>query len=398
MKVLLSYSGGLDTSLLIPWLIDQGHDVVCFMADLGQKDDLSGLAQKALDAGAEDVVISDLKEEFTNEFVAPAVKFNGLYEEAYPLGTALARYPLARALVKEARNRNIPVIAHGCTGKGNDQVRFEIALACLAPDIEVWAPMRDWGATRLQLMELAEEMGIAVDATVDRPYSVDENLWSRSVEGGALEEPGLAPPEHVFEWTAPPDKAGSLEISIEFQQGLPVALNGEAMALIELIERLNALAGRAGVGRIDHLESRMIGLKSREVYEAPAAITVLRAHKWLEKAVFPPDVLSDKAHVDRRLSEMAFRGLWFTSLTEAHLAFVDVLSKRVSGNVKMRLSHGRVDVMGIESDEMLYSKNVISFDTNEFDGTWSKGFIRISAMAWKTAAEVYGGKDRDSVG
>ncbi len=386
-KVLLAYSGGLDTSLLIPWLVKQGYEVVAVTGDLGQKEDLEEVRERALKAGAAEAVVVDLKREFAEEFVAEAVRFNGLYEDAYPLGTALARYPLARALVQEARKREIGLIAHGCTGKGNDQLRFELSIRTLAPDIDVWAPMRDWGATRLQLLELAEELGIEVPATPERPYSVDENLWSRSVEGGVLEDPLAEPPEEVFAWTFNPDSAMRVEVSLSFKDGVPVALNGEEMPLWELVWEMNALAGSAGVGRIDHMESRVIGLKSREVYEAPAAVAILKAHKWLEKAVLPGPALSEKAFVDRKLAELTFAGLWFTPLTKAFLAFERELSKFVEGTVYLRMEAGRVDVVKVESPRSLYSKEAVSYESTSLDPRWSEGFIRLFGLAWEKVAE-----------
>ena len=386
-KVILAYSGGLDTSLLIPWLVRQGYEVIAVTGDLGQREDLDEVARRALKSGASEAVVVDLKREFAEEFVAEAIRFNGLYEDAYPLGTALARYPLARALVREAQKRGVKLIAHGCTGKGNDQLRFELSIRTLAPELEVWAPMRDWGATRLQLLELAEELGVDVKATRERPYSVDENMWSRSVEGGVLEDPSFEPPEDVFEWTFSPQMSMRVEVSLGFEDGVPVSLNGERMPLEELVWELNALAGSAGVGRIDHLESRVIGLKSREVYEAPAAVAILKAHKWLEKAVLPGPALSEKALVDRKLSELAFAGLWFTPLTKAFLGFERELSKLVEGEVHLRMEAGRVEVVRVETPKSLYSKEDVSYESNSLDPRWSEGFIRLFGLAWEKVAK-----------
>ncbi len=347
-KVLVAYSGGLDTSLLVPWLVKEGHEVIVVIGDLGQREDLTSAAKALLDAGASEAVIVNLRREFAEEFVAEAIRFNGLYEDAYPLSSALARYPLVRAAVSEAKKRGIGLIAHARAGNDNDLLRFKRSVKALAPEIRLWGPLEEGRATRLQLLELAEEVGVRVKEAAERPYSIDENLWGRSVQGGALEDISREPPEEVFRWTFNPDASMEVEVSLEFSGGIPVALNGEPRALHDLVMEMNALAGSAGVGRIDHVESNIAGHKTREVYEAPAAVAILKAHKWLEKAALPGDLLSEKCRVDAKLSELAYQGYWFTPLTKALLAFQGEVAPLVEGEVHLRMKAGRVEVLGIK--------------------------------------------------
>jgi argininosuccinate synthase len=304
-KVVLAYSGGLDTSIAIPWLKEQkGFDVVSVTVDVGQPVDLDRVRAKAAASGAVAAYVADARREFAEEFLAPALRANALYEGVYPLSTALARPLIGKHLVAVARREGASHVAHGCTGKGNDQVRFELATTSLAPELEVIAPTREWKMSREEEILYAQAHGIPVDATKASPYSTDENLWGRSVECGILEDPDVEPPEEAYGWTTSPQQAPDTPayVRLAFEHGLPVTIDGESLPFHELIVRLNRLAGSHGVGRIDHLESRVVGIKSREVYECPAAIVLIRAHQALEALVLPRDLLDFKRTVEQRYS------------------------------------------------------------------------------------------------
>ncbi|MBO8173783.1 MAG: argininosuccinate synthase [Thermococcus sp.] len=380
MKVVLAYSGGLDTSVILKLMQEKlNAEVITVTVDVGQKDDFKKIEEKALKFGAVKHYTIDAKEEFAKEYLAKAIKANALYEGAYPLATALARPLIAKKIVEIAKKENADAIAHGCTGKGNDQVRFDLAVKALYPEIKIIAPVREWGLTRDWEMEYAKKNGIPVKEKI---YSIDENLWGRSIEGGILEDPSEEPPEEVFEWTLSPEKTPEKPeyVTIEFEEGVPVALNGREMGLVELIETLNFIAGKHGVGRIDHIEDRAVGIKSREVYEAPAAITLIKAHKDLEKFVLTKWVLEFKEFVDSKWSWLVYNGLWFEPLREALDAFIDKVEEKVSGTVKVKLYKGNAIVVGRKSENALYDINLATFEKSDYDQKLAIGFIELFGM------------------
>src|SRR2546427_1379799 len=354
-KIVLAYSGGLDTSVAIRWLQERGFDVIALTVDVGQPGDLGEIKEKAERLGGRAYVV-DARQEFAEEYILPALKANAMYEGQYPLSTAVARPLIGKHLVAVARREGAKFVAHGCTGKGNDQVRFDLCTTALAPELQVIAPARVWNLTREQEIEYAREQGIPVPASKASPYSTDENLWGRSVECGVLEDPAIEPPEEAFEWTAWPLAAPNepAYANVRFEAGVPVALNGKAMDLLAIITKLNALAGAHGVGRIDHVESRVVGIKSREVYECPAAIVLTKAHQALEAMVLPRDVLDFKRGVEARYSNLIYDGLWFTPLREALDAFVDEPQARVPGEGSVKLFKGGAAVVGRTSPFSLY--------------------------------------------
>ncbi|AHF79892.1 argininosuccinate synthase [Thermococcus paralvinellae] len=380
MKVVLAYSGGLDTSVILKLMQEKlNAEVITVTVDVGQKDDFKKIEEKALKFGAVKHYTIDAKEEFAKEYLAKAIKANALYEGAYPLATALARPLIAKKIVEIAKKENADAIAHGCTGKGNDQVRFDLAVKALYPEIKIIAPVREWGLTRDWEMEYAKKNGIPVKEKI---YSIDENLWGRSIEGGILEDPSEEPPQEVFEWTLSPEKTPEKPeyVTIEFEEGVPVALNGKEMNLVELIETLNFIAGKHGVGRIDHIEDRTVGIKSREVYEAPAAITLIKAHKDLEKFVLTKWALEFKEIVDSKWSWLVYNGLWFEPLREALDAFINTVEEKVSGTVKVKLYKGNAIVVGRKSQNALYDINLATFEKSDYDQKLAIGFIELFGM------------------
>lgn len=393
-KVVLAYSGGLDTSVAIPWLREEkGRDVVTLTVNVGQPVDLEAVREKALRSGAVNAYVADARAEFARDYVAPALAANALYEGVYPLSTALARPLIARHLVEVARREGATAVAHGCTGKGNDQVRFELSTQSLAPELEVIAPAREWSMNREQEIAYAASHGIAVEATRRSPYSTDENLWGRSVECGVLEDPALEPPEEVYAWTRSPQDAPAAPqyVRLEFEAGLPVALDGARLPLERIVERLNGLAGAHGVGRIDHLESRVVGIKSREVYECPAATVLLEAHRALEALVLPRDVLSFKRLVEQRYSELVYDGLWFAPLRSSLEAFVTSTQARLDGEVSVKLLRGRASVAGRRSPTSLYQAGLATYaEGDRFRREMAEGFIYVWGLpsrTWASAAK-----------
>jgi argininosuccinate synthase len=391
-KVVLAYSGGLDTSIAIPWLKEKkGFDVVAVTVDVGQPVDLARVRAKAEASGAVGAYVADARKEFAEEFLAPALKANALYEGVYPLSTALARPLIGRHLVAVARREGATHVAHGCTGKGNDQVRFELATTSLAPELEVIAPTREWKMTREEEILYAHEHGIPVEATKSSPYSTDENLWGRSVECGILEDPAVEPPEEAYGWTTSPQNAPDTPayVRLTFDQGLPTSLDGERLPFHELILRLNRLAGAHGVGRIDHVESRVVGIKSREVYECPAALVLIRAHQALEGLVLPRDVLDFKRTVEQRYAQLVYDGFWFTPLRSALDAFVESTQERVSGEVAAKLFKGSATVAGRSSPHALYQHALATYSTGDrFRQEMSEGFIYVWGLPARTWAAV----------
>ena len=392
-KLVLAYSGGLDTSVGIRWLKDRGYDVVALTIDLGEKKDLAAIQERALRVGAVAAYVVDGKVPFMRDFVWPSLQAGAVYENEYPLATALGRPLIAALLVQIARREGAQGVAHGCTGKGNDQVRFDVTTAALAPDLKVVAPVREWGMNRDDEIEYAREHGIEVPASVESPYSVDENLWGRSIEAGILEDPWEEPPADVFEWTAAPERCPDEPTYLElgFKEGLPVSLDGKPIAAVELVERLNQVGGANGVGRVDHLENRLIGIKSREIYEAPAAVLLLQAHQALEDITLPKDVSRFKDHVAAQWAQLVYDGLWFSPLREALYAFVVQTQRHVTGQVRLKLYRGSSKVVGRKAPEQLYRLELATYGRgDQFDQSAAAGFIKLFGMGVRTAAEVQG--------
>jgi len=391
-KVVLAYSGGLDTSVAVRWLKEKYNlDVITLTIDVGNERDFSTIQQKALKVGAVKALVSDAKELFVDYFIFPALQADAIYEEQYPLATALSRPLMAKLLVDVAMEEGASVVAHGCTGKGNDQVRFEVGVNALAPSLKIIAPAREWGMTREETISYAQRYNIPVPVTVSSPYSTDECLWGRSIECGVLEDPWIEPPEDVFTWTKSPgkapDKPGYLEIG--FEQGIPVTINGQQMDGVSLIQHLNELAGEHGVGRIDHIENRLVGIKSREIYEAPAAVVLLQAHLALEAMTLAKDQLRFKQRVAQEYADLVYNGLWFTSLHQDLAAYVRSSQRFVTGTIRVKLFKGNCQVVGRKAPKSLYSFSLATYDKgDEFDQSASPGFIHIWGLSAKTQAQV----------
>lgn len=390
--VILAYSGGLDTSVAIRWLQENyGLEVVALAADLGQPGDLEALREKALSLGAVDAVTLDLKEAFAEHYVLPALKANALYEGKYPLATSLARPLIASALVEEARRRGAKAVAHGCTGKGNDQVRFDLTFMALGPDLRIIAPLREWNMSREEEMDYARRHGIPVPVTRESPYSVDENLWGRSCEAGVLEDPGVEPPEDAYQWTVSPREAPEepAYLTIGFREGRPVTLDGREMGLVDLIRELNRLGGSHGVGRIDMIENRLVGIKSREVYEAPAAVILIEAHRALESLTLTRETQHFKPLLESKLAELIYYGLWYDPLRPALCAAVEETQRAVTGEVRVKLYRGTCTVVGRESPYSLYEYSLATYDRADlFDHASSRGFVEL----WGLPLRVWGRK------
>jgi argininosuccinate synthase len=378
--ILLAYSGGLDTSVLIKWLQEKYDvDLITVTLDVGQQNDLKKIGEKATSLGARKHYSIDGKEEFVTNHVFPAIKANALYEGKYPISTALARPLIASKLVEIAEKEEATTVAHGCTGKGNDQIRFDVTIKALAPNLKVMAPVREWGLARDEEMKFAKANGIQIPH-LSNPYSIDQNLWGRSIECGPLENPEKEPPEEVFEWTVEPEKAPDKPeyLTIKFECGVPCAMNGENLHPVTLIQRLNKIAGRHGVGRIDHMEDRLVGIKSREVYECPAAMVILEAHKDLEKMVLTRHEVLFKQQIDAQWTFLVYTGLWMDPLREDLEAFINKTQERVCGEVKVKLYKGGFQVVGRSSPMSLYDINLATYDIQTtFNQSWSEGFIEL---------------------
>jgi argininosuccinate synthase len=391
-KVVLAYSGGLDTSVAIRWIKEKYNlDVIALTVDVGNERDFSAIRKKALDVGAIRALVVDAKDSFVSEYVFPALQAGALYEGEYPLATALARPLMAKLLVDVAQKEGASAVAHGCTGKGNDQVRFEVSVSALAPDLKIIAPAREWGMTREQTINYAQRYGIPVPVTVASPYSIDENLWGRSIECGVLEDPWVEPPEEVFTWTKPvgeaPNKPDYVEVG--FEKGIPVTIDGQQPGGVSLIQRLNELAGRHGVGRIDHVENRLVGIKSREIYEAPAAGLLLQAHQALEAMTLSKSQLRFKQKVAQEYADLIYNGLWFTALRQDLAAYVRSSQRFVTGTVRLKLFKGSSRVVGRKSPFSLYSYGLATYDRADvFDQSASPGFIHIWGLPIRTQAQV----------
>jgi argininosuccinate synthase len=387
-RVVLAYSGGLDTSVAVRWMTETLKvDVIALAADVGQGGDWETIKDRALAAGAVDALVVDLREEYANDFVAPALKANAKYEGKYPLISSLSRPVIVKHLVQAARTYGADAVAHGCTGKGNDQVRFEVSTAALAPDLEVLAPVRGWGLTREQSIEYAEQWGIPITVTKASPYSIDQNLWGRTIECGILEDPWEQPPEEVYELTTPTATAPT-ELVISFEQGLPVALDGKHLPLSALIGEVDRIVGSYGWGRIDMVENRRVGIKSREVYECPGALALLMAHADLEDLTLERDLAHEKARLEPRYAELVYDGLWFSPLKEALDAFVDQSQRYVTGDVRPRCElPGRCIVAGRRSPVGLYDYSLATYEAaDRFRHQDAEGFVRLWGLGVATWA------------
>ena len=388
-KVVLAYSGGLDTSVAIPWLNEQGYDVIAVAVDVGQGGDLAATVSRAEKLGALDARSVDARDEYARDFAFAALKMNALYQNRYPLVSALSRPLIARILIEVAEEMGADAVAHGCTGKGNDQVRFEVSLSALAPDIKVLAPVRDWGMNRAETIEYARERHLPITTTKSSPYSIDENLWGRSIECGILEDPWNVAPEDVFELTASPQEAPSqlLEMEITFDRGMPVAIDGEVLSPVALIQAVEKKVGQFGFGRVDLVEDRVVGIKSREIYEAPAALALIAAHSDLEAMTLERAVAREKRSLDQKWSDLVYEGLWFSPLREAIDAFAATTQTYVSGDVRLRLTPGGCLPVARRSPASLYEPGLATYDEGDtFDQSHAAGFVKLWGLAAKTHA------------
>jgi len=380
-KIVLAYSGGLDTSIMIKWLQEKyDADVVTLTVDIGQAANFESIREKALMLGAIKHYKIDAKCEFILNYVFPAIKANALYEGKYPLSSALSRPLIASKLVEVAKKENASAVAHGCSGKGNDQVRFDVTIKSLAPNLKIIAPVREWQLTRDEEIKYAEKRNIPIPLNYENPYSVDQNLWGRSIECGILEHPDHEPPEEIFEWTSPPEKCPNKHeyLTIKFENGIPCALNGNEMDPISLITTLNKIGGMHGIGRIDHIEDRIVGLKSREIYECPAATILIEAHKDLEKMVLTRHELAFKKYVDLQWTFLVYSGLWVDPLRSDLEAFIDKTQKRVCGKVKLKLYKGSLRVVGRSSPYALYDLKLATYNVDStFNQFSAHGFIEL---------------------
>lgn len=391
-KIVLAYSGGLDTSVSIKWIQEKyGYDVIALGIDVGEGKDLNAIRQKALNVGAIKAVIIDGKEMLAKDYILPALKANALYEGKYPLSSAISRPLISKLLVDVAEQEGAVAVAHGCTGKGNDQVRFEVSVQALNPNLKVVAPVREWGMTRDEEIAYAEKNNIPIPVDLDNPFSIDANIWGRACEAGVLENPWNEAPEAAFDWTAPvemaPDEPEYIEIT--FEKGVPVALNGKAMGLVQMIEELNLTAGKHGIGRIDHIENRLVGIKSREVYENPAAVVLINAHKELEFLTLPREVTQFKTTVEQQLTKIIYEGLWYSPLKAALDAFVEETQKTVTGTVRVKLFKGTHTVVARKSPYSLYNEELATYlKGDSFDHNAAVGFIKLWGLPTKVFAKI----------
>ncbi len=384
-RAVLAYSGGLDTSVTIRWLGDQGYEVFAVAVDVGQQEDFAQIVARGRAAGASDVRVIDAVARFADEYLSHAIKANGLYEGKYPMVSGLARPLIVEEVVKVARQVDARVVAHGCTGKGNDQVRFEVGFGVLAPDLEILAPIRDAHIPREKALALADEWGIPV-AAVAGAYSVDENLWGRTAECGPLEDPWVAPPEDAFDRTAATgDRPGEpAELLVTFERGVPVAIDGTPMALADLIRRLDALGGSYGFGRVDMIENRRVGIKSRELYEVPGALAIIAAHRALEDLTLERDVAHFKPGIEQRWADLVYDGQWFSPLRHALDAFVDSTQRHVTGDVRLRFEPGACTVVGRRAEGSLYDLSLATYGSlDAFDQADAVGYLRLYGLPLK---------------
>jgi argininosuccinate synthase len=389
-RIVLAYSGGLDTSVAIGWIAEEtGAEVIAVAADVGQGgEDLGVIRERALACGAVEAEVVDLRAEFANEYCLPALRANALYLERYPLVSALSRPVIAKHLVAAARRCRADTVAHGCTGKGNDQVRFEVGIGALAPELDVIAPVRDSGMTRDKAIAFAEEKGLPIDQSKRSPYSVDQNLWGRAVETGFLEDPWNAPIEDLYAYTSAPDPSVDPDdVVVSFADGVPTGIDGRSASVLDVILELNRRAGAQGVGRLDMVEDRLVGIKSREVYEAPGAVALIAAHQELEDLTVERDLRRFKFAVEQRWSELVYDGLWFSPLKRSLDAFVDSSQRHVTGDVRLRLSAGRAVATGRRGSGSLYDFELATYDTGDaFDQSLARGFVQLWGLPSRMAA------------
>jgi argininosuccinate synthase len=391
-RVVLAYSGGLDTSVGISWIAEEtGAEVVAVAVDLGQGgEDLETIRQRALDCGAVEAVVADARDEFANEYCLPALQANALYMDRYPLVSALSRPVIVKHLAEAAKYHGATTVAHGCTGKGNDQVRFEVGIGALAPDLKVLAPVRDFAWTREKAITFAEERNLPIDVTKKSPFSVDQNVWGRAVETGFLEDLWNAPTKEVYSYTEDPTVNWQApdELIISFDKGVPVAIDGETVTVLQAIQQLNRRAGAHGVGRLDMVEDRLVGIKSREIYEAPGAIALITAHQELENVTVERDLARFKRQVEQRWGELVYDGLWFSPLKDALDTFIAKSQEHVTGEIRLVLHGGNVVVNGRRSEESLYDFNLATYDEGDtFDQSLAKGFVQLWGLPSKINAK-----------
>ncbi|MBD2570604.1 MULTISPECIES: argininosuccinate synthase [Nostocaceae] len=394
-KVVLAYSGGVDTSVCIPYLKQEWgvEEVITLAADLGQGDELEPVREKALKSGASESLVADVKDIFIKDYAFPAIQANALYENRYPLGTALARPLIAKILVEAAAKYGADAIAHGCTGKGNDQVRFDVSCTALNPNLKILAPAREWGMSREQTIAYGEQFGIPAPVKKSSPFSIDKNLLGRSIEAGTLEDPANEPPEEIYEMTKAiadtPNEPEYLEIG--FQKGLPTTINGTSKNPVELIEQLNQIVGNHGIGRIDMIENRLVGIKSREIYESPAMVVLINAHRDLESLTLTADVSQYKRGIEETYTKLVYNGLWYSPLKAALDAFIQQTQERVSGVVRLKLFKGNATIVGRWSDNSLYTPDLATYGAeDQFDHKAAEGFIYV----WGLPTRIWAQRDR----
>ena len=391
-KVVLAYSGGVDTSVCIPYLKKEWgvEEIITLAADLGQGDELEPVREKALKSGASESLVVDVKDIFVKDYAFPAIQANALYENRYPLGTALARPLIAKILVEAAAKYGADAIAHGCTGKGNDQVRFDVSCTALNPNLKILAPAREWGMSREQTIAYGEQFGIPAPVKKSSPFSIDKNLLGRSIEAGTLEDPANEPPEEIYEMTKAiadtPNEAEYLEIG--FQKGLPTTINGTTKNPVELIEQLNKIVGNHGIGRIDMIENRLVGIKSREIYESPAMVVLINAHRDLESLTLTADVSQYKRGIEETYTKLVYNGLWYSPLKAALDAFIQQTQERVSGVVRLKLFKGNATIVGRWSDNSLYTPDLATYGAeDQFDHKAAEGFIYVWGLPTRIWAQ-----------
>ncbi len=392
-KIVVAYSGGLDTSVMVKWLKENyDAEIITFTGNLGQTKELIGLEEKAINSGASKAYIEDLTKIFLDEYAFPALKAGAMYEEAYPMACSLGRPLLAKTLVDVARKEGANMVAHGCTGKGNDQVRFEVSVGALAPDLQNLAPLRTWEfKSREEEIDYAKKHNIPVLVTKEKPYSIDENIWGTAIECGVLEDPMAEPPADAYQHTVAPENAPDIAetVSIEFEKGIPISVNGKKLDSVPLVKLLNDIAGKNGVGRIDLIENRLVGIKSREVYESPAATVLHFAHKELERITLEKSVAHYKVKIAQEYSDLIYNGLWFTPLREALQAFIDKTQEKVTGLVILKLYKGTIRIVGRKSPYSLYDPALATYTIeDQFDHTASEGFIKIYGLPYKIINRV----------
>lgn len=384
-RVVLAYSGGLDTSVAVRWMIEEwGVEVITVACDVGQGGDFTAVCDRAVAAGAVEAIVADVRAEFADDFVGPALRANALYEGRYPLVSALSRPVIVRHLVNVARDFGAQAVAHGCTGKGNDQVRFEVGIRALAPDLEVLAPVRVWGMTREDCIDYAATHGIPISATKEKLYSIDDNLWGRAIECGEMEDPWAEPPAGVWSLTVP-TATGSEELTVAFEQGTPVAIDGQRLPLADLVVEMNRRVGAYGWGRLDMVENRRVGIKSRETYEAPGALALIAAHQDLESLCMERDLAHEKQRLEGRYADLVYDGQWFSPLKEALDGFISASQEFVTGEVRLRLAPGTCAVTGRRSEYSLYDYGLATYDAADtFNHADAEGFVRLWGLGIQT--------------